>query len=88
VYKSFPLQASAAAEMAVAKVQGRSIEFDALAKDRIDSPTTKKIPAQLVPPVALTKSNIKDTVVADGIYTIKQICTSAFKARCDAAGLE
>lgn len=88
VYKSFPLQASAAAEMAVAKVQGRSIEFDALAKDRVDSPTTKKIPAQLVPPVALTKSNIKDTVVADGIYTVKQICTSAFKARCDAAGLE
>lgn len=88
VYKSFPTQASAAAEMAVAKVQGRSIEFDALAKDSVDSPTTKKIPAQLVPPVALTKNNIADTVIADGIYTVKQICTAEFKSDCDAVNLK
>jgi D-xylose transport system substrate-binding protein len=87
VYKSFPLEANAAAEMAVAKVQGRSIEFDALAKDSVDSPTTKKIPAQLVPPVALTKKNIADTVIADGIYTVKQICTAEYKADCDALKL-
>jgi D-xylose transport system substrate-binding protein len=87
VYKSFPLEANAAAEMAVAKVQGRSIEFDALAKDSVDSPTTKKIPAQLVPPVALTKKNIADTVIADGIYTVKQICTTEYKADCDALKL-
>jgi D-xylose transport system substrate-binding protein len=87
VYKSFPLEANAAAEMAVAKVQGRSIEFDALAKDSVDSPTTKKIPAQLVPPVALTRKNIADTVIADGIYTVKQICTAEYKADCDALKL-
>ncbi|MEE1763824.1 MULTISPECIES: sugar ABC transporter substrate-binding protein [unclassified Streptomyces] len=88
VYKSFPTQAAAAAEMAVAKVQGRSIEFDALAKDSVDSPTTKNIPAQLVPPVALTKNNIQDTVVADDIYTVKQICTAAYKSECDAVNLK
>lgn len=88
VYKSFPTQASAAAEMAVAKVQGRSIEFEALAKDSIDSPTTKNIPAQLVPPVALTKNNIQDTVIADEIYTVKQICTAEFKSDCDAVNLK
>ncbi|MGW0710968.1 sugar ABC transporter substrate-binding protein [Streptomyces sp. NPDC002643] len=88
VYKSFPLEANAAAEMAVAKVQGRSIEFDALAKDTVDSPTDKNIPAQLVPPVALTKDNIKETVIADGIYKVKQICTAAYKADCDAINLD
>ncbi|MFF9775098.1 sugar ABC transporter substrate-binding protein [Streptomyces sp. NPDC013978] len=88
VYKSFPTQAAAAAEMAVAKVQGRSIEFDALAKDSVDSPTTKNIPAQLVPPVALTKNNIQDTVIADDIYTVKQICTAAYKSDCDAVNLK
>ncbi|ULR52363.1 sugar ABC transporter substrate-binding protein [Streptomyces deccanensis] len=88
VYKSFPTQAAAAAEMAVAKVQGRSIEFDALAKDSVDSPTTKNIPAQLVPPVALTKNNIQDTVIADDIYTVKQICTAAYKSACDAVNLK
>lgn len=87
VYKSFPLEANAAAEMAVAKVQGRTIEFDALAKDSVDSPTTKGIPAQLVPPVALTKNNIEETVIADGIYTVKQICTAEYKADCQALKL-
>ena len=49
VYKSFLLEAdNAAAEMAVAKVQGRSIEFDALTRDSVDSPTKKNIPSQLV----------------------------------------
>ncbi|GHE60642.1 solute-binding protein [Streptomyces capitiformicae] len=87
VYKSFPLEANAAAEMAVAKVQARSIEFDALAKDSVDSPTTKNIPSQLVPPVALTKDNIKDTVIDDEIYTVKEICTSDYKADCNALKL-
>ncbi|MER6011334.1 sugar ABC transporter substrate-binding protein [Streptomyces bluensis] len=87
VYKSYPQEANAAAEMAVAKVQGRTIEFDALTRDSVDSPTTENIPAQLVSVVALTKDNIKDTVVADGIYTVKQICTSDYRAACQEIGL-
>ena len=35
----------------------------------------------------LTKDNVKDTVVADKLYTIEQICTSAYSAACQAAGL-
>ncbi|MFD7608265.1 sugar ABC transporter substrate-binding protein [Streptomyces mirabilis] len=88
VYKSYPDEASAAAEMAVAKVQGRGIEFDALTRDKVDSPTNKKIPSQLMPVVALTKANIKETVIQDGIYTVKQICTSSTKADCTAIGLK
>ncbi|MFK0023630.1 sugar ABC transporter substrate-binding protein [Streptomyces sp. NPDC090798] len=88
VYKSYPDEASAAAEMAVAKVQGRGIEFDALTRDKVDSPTNKKIPSQLMPVVALTKANIKETVIQDGIYTVKQICTVANKADCAAIGLK
>ncbi|MEU1195901.1 substrate-binding domain-containing protein [Streptomyces sp. NPDC005813] len=88
VYKSYPQEASAAAEMAVAKVQGRSIEFDALTRDKVDSPTNKGIPAQLVPVVDLTRENIDDTVIQDGIYTVKQICTAAYKAACNSAGLK
>ncbi|MFF4725038.1 sugar ABC transporter substrate-binding protein [Streptomyces mirabilis] len=88
VYKSYPDEASAAAEMAVAKVQGRGIEFDALTRDKVDSPTNKKIPSQLMPVVALTKANIKETVIQDGIYTVKQICTASTKADCTAIGLK
>ncbi|WP_406171858.1 sugar ABC transporter substrate-binding protein [Streptomyces sp. NBC_00996] len=88
VYKSYPQEATAAAEMAVARVQGRSIEFDALTRDKVDSPSNKDVPAQLVPVVALKKDNIKDTVLQDGIYTVKQICTAGYKAACSANGIK
>ncbi|MFI9649199.1 sugar ABC transporter substrate-binding protein [Streptomyces sp. NPDC052040] len=88
VYKSYPEEANNAAEMAVAKVQGRSIEFDALTRDKVDSPTEKRIPSMLVPVVALTKANIRDTVIQDSIYTVQDICTPEFKADCTAIGLK
>ncbi|MFD3732933.1 sugar ABC transporter substrate-binding protein [Streptomyces sp. NPDC058632] len=87
VYKSYPTEADNAAEIAVARVQGKSIQFDALTDERVDSPTHKDIPAQLVPVVALTKENIADTVVADEIYKLSDICTAAYKEACDEAGL-
>ncbi|MEU9731142.1 substrate-binding domain-containing protein [Streptomyces sp. NPDC048002] len=87
VYKSYPEEAEAAAEMAVAKVQGKDIKFDSLTADRVDSPTTKDIPSQLVPVVALTRENINDTVVSDGIYKISEICAAKYEAACDEIGL-
>ncbi|KAF3466549.1 sugar ABC transporter substrate-binding protein [Streptomyces sp. Tu 3180] len=88
VYKSYPEEAESAAEMAVAKVQGRDIQFDSLTRDRVDSPTHKDIPAQLVPVVALTQENIQDTVIADGIYEVPDICTAKYKAACAELGLK
>ncbi|MET9758713.1 substrate-binding domain-containing protein [Streptomyces sp. NPDC006372] len=88
VYKSFLLEATNAAKIAVAKVQGRAIEFAALTRETVDSPTAKNIPAMLVPVVALTKDNIKETVITDGVYTVKDICTPKYKADCAAIGLE
>jgi D-xylose transport system substrate-binding protein len=88
VYKPYPQEAEAAAEMAVAKIQGKDIKFDALASDKVDSPTNKDISAQLVPVVALTKGNIKSTVVADGIYKVSDICTGDFEADCESIGLK
>jgi D-xylose transport system substrate-binding protein len=88
VYKSYPQEAESAARMAVAKVQGKDIQFDSLTQDQVDSPTDKGIPALLVPVVALTQDNIKKTVVADGIYAVSEICTAEFRADCAAIGLK
>ncbi|MGQ5634267.1 MULTISPECIES: sugar ABC transporter substrate-binding protein [unclassified Streptomyces] len=88
VYKAYPDEAEAAAQIAVAKVQGKDIQFDALTQDKVSSPTTKDIPSKLIQPTALTKGNIKDTVVADGIYTVADICTPKYKAACAAIGLK
>ena len=87
VYKSYPHEAESAAEMAVAKVQGKDIQFDSLTQDQVDSPTHQDIPALLVPVSALTKSNIDKTVLADGIYKLSEICTAKYKAACQQAGL-
>jgi D-xylose transport system substrate-binding protein len=87
VYKPFLLEANNAAELAVAKVQGHSIEFDALTPASVDSPTEKGIRSNLVPVVAVTKDNIKETVIQDGVYTVKDICTPQYAADCAEAGL-
>ncbi|MEU4129663.1 substrate-binding domain-containing protein [Streptomyces wuyuanensis] len=86
VYKPYAPEAAAAAEMAVALAKGQSL--DAIATAKVDSPTTKGVPSVLVPVVSLTKDNIKDSVVKDGVYTAAEICTPKFKAACDAIGLK
>jgi D-xylose transport system substrate-binding protein len=37
--------------------------------------------------MSVTRDNVKETVLADGIYTVEQICTPAFEAACGQAGL-
>ncbi len=86
VYKPYAPEADAAAEMAVALAQGKSL--DSVAKDKVDSPTNKGIPAVLVGVTSLTQDNIKDTVVKDGVYTVAEICTAKYKAACEKIGLE
>ncbi|WP_028807970.1 sugar ABC transporter substrate-binding protein [Streptomyces canus] len=88
VYKSFLLEATNAAQIAVYKIQGRGLQFDALIRDKLDSPTQKDIPSLLVPVVALTRDNIKQTVIKDDVYTVKQICTAEYAADCAAIGLK
>ncbi|MEV6395039.1 substrate-binding domain-containing protein [Streptomyces sp. NPDC051907] len=86
VYKPYAPEAAAAAEMAVLLAKGEKVT--SVAQADVDSPTTKKIPAVLVPVVSLTKDNIKDTVIKDGVYTVAEICTPKYKAACDAIGLK
>ncbi|WP_405978059.1 sugar ABC transporter substrate-binding protein [Streptomyces sp. NBC_00158] len=86
VYKPYAPEAAAAAEMAVALAKGEKI--DGIINNKIDSPTTKGVPSVLIPVVSLTKSNIKDTVVKDGVYTVEEICTDKFSAACATIGLK
>jgi D-xylose transport system substrate-binding protein len=45
------------------------------------------VPSVILTPVAVTKANIKTTVVKDGYWTPAQICTRAFASACKAAGI-
>ncbi|RSS78160.1 substrate-binding domain-containing protein, partial [Streptomyces sp. WAC06614] len=68
VYKPYAPEAEAAAKMAVALAKGEKL--DAVTTSKVDSPTAKGVPSLLVPVVSLTKNNIKDTVIKDGVYTV------------------
>ncbi|MER0240543.1 substrate-binding domain-containing protein [Streptomyces sp. HSW2009] len=83
VYKSYKVEARTAAEMAVALGWGEDVP----ARTTVDSPTEQDVPATLIPPVALTVDNIKDTVVKDRLYSLGKICTPRYRAACERAGL-
>lgn len=86
VYKAFKPEAEAAAQLAYNLLEGKAI--DSLATGTQTSGSGTKVPSQLLTPVSVTKANIKDTVVKDGLYTIAQICTGDYAKACKAAGLQ
>ncbi|WP_024820637.1 substrate-binding domain-containing protein [Arthrobacter sp. 31Y] len=79
VYKAIKQQAEAAAEAAVALARGEAPQ---------STDTVEGIPSTLLTPIALTQKNIKDTVIADGVYKAEQICTSELTAACEKLGLK
>ncbi|WP_240139178.1 sugar ABC transporter substrate-binding protein [Streptomyces sp. MUM 178J] len=85
VYKPYAPEASAAAEMAI--LLARGISLGAIAQADVDSATAQDVPSVLVPVVALTQDNIKDTVLQDGVYSVDEICTEKYKDDCAALGL-
>ena len=85
VYKPFEPEASAGAALAVAAARGESL--DRVADDTVRTSTGSTVPAVLLTPVSVTVGAIGDTVVKDGVYTVRQICTPQLVAACARAGL-
>ena len=85
VYKAVKPEAQDAAEMAVDLAEGKPLPSN-LVNQHVDN-GKKNVPSVILTPVAVTKSNIEDTVVKDGYWTPSQICTSAFESACRAAGI-
>lgn len=85
VYKPFRLETEAASALAVALARGNDV--DALVTTKVDSPTTKDVPAVLLTPTAVTRETIGRTLVRDGVYTIDEICTPKLRPACVRAGL-
>jgi D-xylose transport system substrate-binding protein len=86
VYKPIRKLADAAAQIAIALAEKKQPD-SSMFNSTTDMGTATKIPADIIDPVAVTKDNVKDTVVADGFYSIAEICTGQYKADCAKAGL-
>jgi D-xylose transport system substrate-binding protein len=86
IYKAIKPEADAAAELAYAVCRGEKPDeskFNGVVNNgRVD------VPAMLLTPVAVTKDNLRQTVLADHFWSVDQICANDFKNFCDAAGLQ
>jgi len=86
VYKAVTDEAEKAAQLAAALVKGEDAP-SGLINQQVKS-KGKSIPSVILKPVAVTKAEIKDTVVKDKFFTVSQICTAAYAAACKAAGIQ
>ncbi len=78
IYKPIPIEAETAAEAAVALANG----------DDVSPPAEYEgVPSWIFDPIVVTAENVGDTVVADGFYTVEDICTADYAEVCAAAGL-
>jgi D-xylose transport system substrate-binding protein len=86
VYKAIKQEAETAAELAVAALRG-----DTPPKGTVTTKTDNgqaQVPSVLLTPVAVTQRNIGKTVVADGFWSVDQICTQRYADACRKVGLE
>jgi D-xylose transport system substrate-binding protein len=87
VYKAIKPEAEAAAQLAYDLLTNTSVPAD-MTNGKVVNNGTIDVSSVLLTPVAVTKDKIKDTVVADGFWTLDQICTADYAAFCKAASLQ
>jgi D-xylose transport system substrate-binding protein len=85
VYKAIKPEAAAAATIAYDLATGKTVPSD-LASAKVNN-NAIDVPSQLLTPVAVTKANVKDTVIKDGFHTAAEICTAAYASACTALGI-
>lgn len=85
VYKAIKPEAEQAAQLAYDLLQGDT--DSELVNEEVDN-GMKQVPSVILRPVAVTRDNIRDTVVADGFWTVDQICTAAYRDACEEIGLD
>jgi D-xylose transport system substrate-binding protein len=86
VYKAIKPEAEKAAELAVALAKGETPAAGLVNSKQNNG--TADIPAIILTPIAVTKDNIKDTVIADGFWKASDLCTGKFADACTALGIE
>ncbi len=86
VYKAIKPEAEVAAELAVAIARGQPAP-----SGRVNAKVNngqKDVPSILLAPVAVTKENVKSTVMADGFWKTDEVCVGNYKEACATAQLQ
>ena len=89
VYKAVKKEAQAAADLAIALLNGDQAAADALATGvTADSTAGTEVPSVLLVPQAIYPENVQD-VIADGFTTVERVCaTDEVKAKCAELGIQ
>ena len=87
VYKAIVPEAEKAAELACDLATGKTVPSD-MTGGKTTNNKAADVPSILLTPVAVTKANIKDTIIKDAFWTVTDICTADFAAACTAAGIQ
>lgn len=85
VYKAIKPEADAAAQMAIAAATGQ--ELTGTPETTTVNNGSTDVTAVLLDPVAVTKDNVKDTIIEDGFYQVADICTAQYAQACRDAGI-
>ena len=86
VYKAIKPEAEQAAELAVAVATGKQPPAS-LTITKVNN-GKKDVSSVILTPVAVTKDNVKATIIKDGFYKPSEICTGAYAAGCKAEGIQ
>ncbi|MBS43337.1 MAG: ABC transporter substrate-binding protein [Nocardioides sp.] len=78
IYKPIKIEADKAGEVAVALLNGEDVG---------ETTDYNGVASFIFDPIVVTQDNVGDTVVADGFYSVEDICTSDYADACEAAGL-
>ncbi len=84
VYKAIKPQAEDAATAAVELLRGEELSLETTPVNN----GTEDVPSSIYDPVAVTKENVADTIVADGFWPVEDICTGAYAKACTDAGIQ
>jgi D-xylose transport system substrate-binding protein len=84
VYKAIRQEARAAAGLAIAILNNNLAAIDTMVAGNTVDNGTNPIPSILLVPIAVTKDNVAQTVIADGFRTWDEICVGDFAQYCPA----
>ena len=85
IYKPYPIEAETTAEVAVALANGE--EAPQTSDTGIEQTEFEGVTSYIFTPIVVTKDNIADTVIADGLYDAEDICTGDYVDDCKAANI-
>lgn len=85
VYKPIRPLAENAAELAVTIANGEEPAAD-LVTGEFDN-GTEQVPTVLTETIAVTLDNLQDTIIADEVYAVNEICKGQFAQACTDAGI-